>query len=129
MFDLYLISIFDSLIGSCVVLTILGIVALVTMICCSACNLDLDPSSSYQMGRIKVNNFMIKWCRPAVYIGLVAFILAILIPNTKQGYFIYGISNTIEYVQNNEKAKELPDKAVEALSRYLDECGKDKNPE
>lgn len=31
------------------------------------------------------------------------------------------MGTTIEYVQNNEKVKELPDKAIECLDKYLEE--------
>ena len=63
--------------------------------------------------------------KPFVYVGIVCLLIATFLPSSKQGYVIYGIGNTIEYLQSNDKAKELPDKAVDALSRYLDECGKE----
>ena len=33
---------------------------------------------------------------------------------------IYGIGGTIDYIQGSDKAKELPDKVVDALTEYLD---------
>lgn len=129
MFDLYLISTFDSIVGGCVILTILGLVALITIIICSAFNTNLDPEDRYDSGHIRVNNFLIKAARPIFYVGIVAFILCIFVPNSKQGYIIYGVGNTIEYVKNNDKAKTLPDKALEALGRYLDEVGNSKDTE
>lgn len=129
MFDLYLISTFDSIVGGCIVLTVLGIVALATIIVCSALNANLDPEDRYDSGEIRVNNFLIKTARPILYAGIVAFVLSIFVPSSKQGYIIYGLGNTIEYVKNNDKAKMLPDKAIEALGRYLDEVGNSKDTE
>ena len=36
------------------------------------------------------------------------------------GTMIYGVSNTIEYIKSNEKAKELPNKVVMALDKWLE---------
>ena len=33
---------------------------------------------------------------------------------------IYGLGPAIDYIQDNEKVKELPDKCVEALSKWVD---------
>ena len=41
------------------------------------------------------------------------------IPNTKEAYMIYGVGGTIDYVKSNETAKQLPDKCLQALDRYL----------
>ena len=51
----------------------------------------------------------------------IALPLAIFIPNSKQAAVIFSIGKTIEYVQSNEKIKELPDKAIECLDKYLEE--------
>lgn len=47
--------------------------------------------------------------------------LAILIPNGKQLATIVAVGSTLEYVQNNEKIKELPDKAIQCLDKFIDE--------
>lgn len=58
------------------------------------------------------------------------FIIALVFtPNSKQMMLIYGVGSTIDYVQENDKTKQLPDKAVEALNKYLDEYNKDEKEE
>lgn len=49
----------------------------------------------------------------------------ILIPSTKEMYAIYGIGGTIDYIKSNDKAKQLPDKCVDALTKYLDSLEKE----
>ena len=49
----------------------------------------------------------------------------IFIPTQREILFIYGLGSTIDYVKSNDKAKQLPDKAVDALTRYLDEIAND----
>jgi hypothetical protein len=50
----------------------------------------------------------------------------VVIPTQKEMLLIYGVGGAIDYVQSSDKAKELPDKAVEALSKYLEETKEDK---
>lgn len=129
-FDLYFISIFDSIIGVSIVFSILGIVAAVAWIICVCLNagIEEDTSSSYDMECLRTNNMVIKISKPFVRVGIVCLIIATFLPSTKQGYMIYGISNTVEYIKSNKTARELPNKAIVAIDRWLDEemeCDKD----
>lgn len=51
----------------------------------------------------------------------IALPLAMFTPNSKQAAVIFSVGKTIEYVQSNEKIKELPDKAIKCLDKYLEE--------
>lgn len=53
-------------------------------------------------------------------IGLFLLIAQAFIPTTKQALMIYGVGGTIDYIKNNETAKQLPDKAIIALDKYLE---------
>lgn len=53
--------------------------------------------------------------------------VALFIPNSKQLAIAYTAGNAIEYVQGNEKIKELPDKAVKCLDKFIDEYLNEKN--
>lgn len=48
------------------------------------------------------------------------------IPSEKQMYAIYGIGGTIDYLKDNETAKQLPDKVIIALDKYIDCLNEDK---
>lgn len=58
-------------------------------------------------------------------IALVLGLLACFIPNTKDAYMIYGLGGTIDYIKSNEITKQLPDKCIQALDKYLDELNKE----
>lgn len=122
MTDLYFISIFDSIIGVCVLGVICGFAATLAWIICVTLNsgIDKEDLSHYEERNLKNNNTVIKIAKPFVYAGIVCLVIATFLPSTKQGYMIYGVSNTIEYIQSNEKAKELPDKVVMALDKWLE---------
>lgn len=46
--------------------------------------------------------------------------LFIVTPSTTTAYRIYGIGSVVEYVRENPKAQELPDKVIERLDKWLD---------
>ena len=50
---------------------------------------------------------------------------AIIVPTQHDLMAIYGLGGTIDYIKSNDKAKELPDKVVDALTRYVDSIEKE----
>ena len=54
-------------------------------------------------------------------------LLLSFVPTTKEALLIYGVGSTIDYVNGNETIKSLPDKAINALDKYLDSLNKDKD--
>ena len=66
-----------------------------------------------------------KWLRHCCVAFIITSIMAVFTPSTKELYAIYGIGGVIDYVQSNETAKQLPDKTIKALDKWLDEMNKD----
>ena len=60
---------------------------------------------------------ILKWTVPSFAIALS---ILCFIPSTKEAMMIYGIGGTIDYIKSNDKAKKLPDKFIDALTRYVD---------
>lgn len=56
--------------------------------------------------------------------GSVAFVVftlgAMFTPSTKEMMLIWGLGNTVDYIQENETVKDLPDKCVKALEAWAD---------
>lgn len=44
----------------------------------------------------------------------------VVTPCKNEAYFIYGAGTIVDYCKGNPKVKEIPDKAIDALNRYLD---------
>lgn len=61
-------------------------------------------------------------CSIAFFIGLFG---KIFVPTTKEAMIIYGIGGTIDYIQSNETAKQLPDKCIKALDMWIEELTKE----
>ena len=68
-----------------------------------------------------------RYAKIGVIVFLVSVFINIFIPTTKQALLIYGVGGTIDYIKSNKTAKQLPDKCVKALDKYLDNLTKEEN--
>lgn len=55
----------------------------------------------------------------------IALSVLCFIPSTEEAMLIYGIGGTLDYIKSNDKAKQLPDKCIDALTRYVDSIEKE----
>lgn len=62
-------------------------------------------------GRLRVKQSILAFC-------ILGFLL-VLTPNKKQAIEIVAVGSAIEFVTNNEKIKQLPDKLVDCIDAYL----------
>ena len=67
-----------------------------------------------------------KWKSTWVCLLLFGILGTIFIPTKREILLIYGLGSTIDYIKSNDKAKELPDKAVDALTKYLETLNDEK---
>lgn len=70
---------------------------------------------------------LIRWVKKFAMVFAFFTIGSIIIPTQHDLMVIYGLGGTIDYIKSNDKAKELPDKVVNALTRYIDYVEKEKN--
>ena len=68
-----------------------------------------------------------KWIKRCVVAFIITSIMAIFTPSKQDLYAIYGIGGVIDYVQSNETAKQIPDKTIKALDKWLDEMNEENN--
>ena len=57
---------------------------------------------------------------------IVCGLCGIILPGKNEACFIYGAGTIVDYCKENSKVKEIPDKAIDALNRYLDSIAEDK---
>ena len=62
----------------------------------------------------------IKRANNKLIIGGILIVFSFAVPSEKKLYTIYGIGSTIDYIKSNDKAKEIPDKAIDCIYKYLD---------
>ena len=60
--------------------------------------------------------------RYASYLILsIGVIIEVFSPTTKEAMKFWGVGGTIDYIKSNETAKQLPDKCIMALDKFVDE--------
>ena len=84
--------------------------------------IDIDKYTK-RAGRLIAKD-AIKRANRKFIIGIVMIIISFFVPSESKLYAIYGIGNTIDYIRTNDKAKQLPDKAIDCIYKYLDEYNK-----
>lgn len=52
---------------------------------------------------------------------LIATLIRVFIPTTKEAFIIYGIGGTIEHLKTSETAKQLPEKCINALDAWVND--------
>lgn len=57
---------------------------------------------------------------------IVCGLCGIIIPGKNEAFFIYGAGTIVDYCKDNPNVKEIPDKAIDALNRYIDSITEDK---
>lgn len=67
----------------------------------------------------------LKYSKVCILVTIVSCVINIFIPTTNQALLIYGVGGTIDYIKSNDTAKQLPDKCVKALDKYLDNINKE----
>lgn len=63
---------------------------------------------------------MKKISKPMVFVAVICLVVGILLPTKKDCYIIFGIGSVVDYIQDNEDAKQLPDKTVKMLDALAD---------
>lgn len=61
-----------------------------------------------------------KIIKPIITIGIVGLIIVAFVPSKKDMLLIYGLGPVVEYIKGDDKLKEIPDNAIEAILEWMD---------
>ena len=113
--EIYWITRFDALNAIFIMTLVISSVILVMTVFRWLVNCDED----YDFKKKARKN-----CEKTMKIFIIPFIIGLLgvtfIPTTKEALLIYGVGGTIDYLKSNPTAKQLPDKCVKALDKWVD---------
>jgi hypothetical protein len=120
MTEIYWLQVIGNFGALSVVALIVTIIALV-ILTIGYCSFDVyDDDDSKKQAAI------VKWLRRSVVGIAISVVGVVFIPCDKELMAIYGIGGTIDYIKSNDKAKQLPDKVVDALTKYLETLNEEK---
>lgn len=117
---LYLIELADSIGLVFLILTILSAVAMVIM--------AIIVTAMYAEENEALKDYyakLLKLLMKSMYMFAICLLIFAFIPKTSSLYKIIGIGSVLEYVNNNEEAKQLPDNAIKAINYYLEQIPKE----
>jgi hypothetical protein len=125
--NLYLITRLDDIRGAFVALVVLaGIASVIFMIAYFSNKGQLEGRTEEDINTYHKGN--VYWCRIgkkgtiwSLITFFVSMIVLCVIPTTKQGLLLYGVNETIEFCEKHPETKQIPDKCIKALNKYLDE--------
>lgn len=73
--------------------------------------------------------FAKKALKTIVIIASACLLAGAFLPTKKDMYIIYGVGSVVDYLQENEEAKQLPDKTIKALNAFADKYTQTKEEE
>ena len=61
-----------------------------------------------------------RWFKKIAVVCAISIAFYVFVPSQKEMYLILGIGGTIDYLQSNEKAGQIPDKCLDAIDAWVD---------
>ena len=122
MSELYWLNVLGNLNGFCRFFMVLSIIAFV--VCVIFYFMSQDEYSCFPLTSKSIAKFIRFTLFPILIISTIG---NTFIPDTKTLYVIYGVGCTLDYLKENKTAKQIPDKAILALDKYLNEQLGDNN--
>ena len=119
--------------GICRVLTLIAVLSsIVTVVLFFIGLLKRGDADIYREGsqtweqNIETSKKCLYFAKRCAIIYFVSVFINFFIPTTNEALMIYGIGGTIDYIKLNETAKQLPDKYIKALDKWVDNLNEEK---
>ena len=116
MFDIYLLTRIGVIHGMFVAATMSSIIMALFSFICSITTEDYTGENIYNDAQIQK---LRKFSKKCLIVFCVSLPLAVITPTQEQALMIYGVGGTLDYIKSNDKAKQLPDKVIDALDEWL----------
>ena len=114
--EIYWLTRLDSIQGFFIALTAISSTIIVIFSLVLISNMSKGDGINYQKKAIKR-------ILPVLIISALGIVFT---PTTKEALMIWGVGGTIDYMKSNDTAKQLPDKCIEALDKWVDSLNKEK---
>lgn len=88
---------------------------------------DYEEGGKYYNCHIQKFKMFLNYFKIFTFAVIVLSSINFFIPTTNEALMIYGVGGTIDYVKSNKTAKQLPDKCVKALDKWVENLTKEEN--
>lgn len=128
--ELYWITRLDGICGFLTLIAVFSFIATVVLFFIGFLkrgDADIYPEGSktreQHIDTSKMCLYLAKRCAIAFFVSV---FINFFIPTTNQSLLIYGVGGTIDYIKSNKTAKQLPDKCIKALDKWVDNLNEEK---
>ena len=129
--EIYWITRLDGICGFLTFISVFSVIASVVLffigiIKRSESDIFNKDSQTWEQ-HIETSKMCLYFAKRCAVVFCVSIFINIFTPTTNEALLIYGVGGTIDYIKSNDTAKQLPDKCVKALDKYLDNLTKEEN--
>ena len=129
--EIYWISRLDEIRGFLTLITVFSFIATVLLFFIGL--LKRSDAEIYRKGsqtweqHIETSKKCLYFAKRYAVVFCVSVLINLFIPTTNQALLIYGVGGTVDYIKSNDTAKQLPDKCVKALDKWVENLTKEEN--
>lgn len=116
--ELYWITRFYSINGTIATIIILSIIVAICAFISFNCGLH-DADFKYDDRVRSICKKLINITKISFVITIISTIAFIFTPSQKEAYLIWGLGGTIDYLKENPTAKQIPDKCIKLLDKWV----------
>lgn len=87
---------------------------------------DYEEGGKYYNCYMQRFKMFLSYFKRFIFVIIIACLINFFIPTTNEALMVYGIGGTIDYIKSNETAKQLPDKCIKALDKWVDNLNEEK---
>lgn len=127
--EIYWITRLNAICGFLTIISVLGVAISSVLFVIAMCN--KGDANLYAEGEkhwkksMKNYQILMRYFKRYTIVTLVLIVINIFIPTKNDALLIYGVGGTIDYIKSNDTAKQLPDKCIKALDKWVDSLNED----
>ena len=87
---------------------------------------DYEEGGKYYNCHMQRFKIFLNYFKRSIIVTLVLTVINIFIPTKNEALLIYGVGGTIDYIKSNDTAKQLPDKCIKALDKWVENLNEEK---
>ena len=129
--EIYWITRLDGICGFLTLIAVFSVIATVVLFFIGLIKRNeayiYDEDSQTWKQHIETYKMCLYFAKRCTVAFFVSVFINTFIPTTNEALLIYGVGGTIDYIKSNDTSKQLPDKCVKALDKYLDNLTKEEN--
>lgn len=128
--EIYWITRLDAICNFLTAVTVVSFLTSAFIVVFVVCN-RLE-ANSYKKGSEHYNYYMqrfkmfLSYFKRFIFVAIIACLINFFIPTADEALMIYGVGGTIDYIKSNKTAKQLPDKCIKALDKWVDNLNEEK---